>query len=762
MEVTTGITPPPGLVEALHAHTEGNPLFLTEMVRLLVQEGELAPERIWQAQNVTIGIPTGVREVIGKRLNRLSPLCNQLLTMAAVIGREFDLKEVDRLCDAQSEEQVLELLEEAVAVRVIEEVPQIIGRYQFTHALIRATLYDEVTAARRIRLHRRIGEVLEELYAANLEPYLAQLAYHFSAASQSGAVDKAIAYAARAGAQAMTLLAYEEAAYYYDVARQALARQPPVDEVQRCQLLLALGEAQRKAGDFLHAVDTFQRAADIARRLALSEELAAAALGFEESSWRPGLPGDTAARLLTDALEQLGEGDRILTAKVLGSLARALAFTSAFEQAASIEEQAVEMARRLGDLTTLSATLKARFYARSRPEDIPARLSSTVELLRLGEATGDRETVLNAQAWRLFDLMELGDLQAVDRYLDVHTRLTAELRQPFYLYVNMTFRAMRATFAGHFEDGEHFAQQALAIGQRLRGQDVLGLFGVQMFTLRREQGRLQEMAPVVRHFVQTNPEASTWRPGLAVIYSELGQQQEARAEFAYFASTDFANIPRDALWVTCITYLSEVCAFLGDSDSAATLYQFLLPHNGYNILVGPTAACYGAAARYLGMLAATLSRWEEAQRHFEAALAMNARMGARPWLAHTQHEYAGMLLHRGHPDDTEKAMLLLDEALVTSRELGMCALEERLLLRQASLQTPSRQPRQYPCGLSQREVEVLRLIAVGKSNREIAETLYISINTVANHVRNILTKTTTANRTEAATFAIHQGLLRGY
>jgi DNA-binding NarL/FixJ family response regulator len=159
------------------------------------------------------------------------------------------------------------------------------------------------------------------------------------------------------------------------------------------------------------------------------------------------------------------------------------------------------------------------------------------------------------------------------------------------------------------------------------------------------------------------------------------------------------------------------------------------------------------------MLAATMSRWQEAQRHFEAALAMNARMGARPWLAHTQHEYARMLLRRGLPDDMEKAMLLLAEALVISRELGMYALAERLVTLQQHRPSPSCQPRQYPCGLSQREVEVLRLIAAGKSNREIAETLYISINTVANHVRNILTKTTTANRTEAATFAIHQGLL---
>ena len=165
MEATAGITPPQTLVEALYSQTEGNPLFLTEMVRLLIQEGELGPERLQPSQSLTIGIPAGVREVIGKRLNRLSEPCNQLLTMAAVIGREFDLKEVARLFDEQSEEQVLKFLEEAVAARVIEEVPQAVDRYQFAHALIQATLYDELTVARRVRLHRRIGEILEELYA---------------------------------------------------------------------------------------------------------------------------------------------------------------------------------------------------------------------------------------------------------------------------------------------------------------------------------------------------------------------------------------------------------------------------------------------------------------------------------------------------------------------------------------------------------------------------------------------------------------------
>jgi DNA-binding CsgD family transcriptional regulator len=759
IETTTGIAPPPALVEAVYTQTEGNPLFLTEVVRLLVQDGELAPERWQQEPSASVKIPEGVREVIGKRLNRLSPPCNQTLTMAAVIGREFGLEELARLLNEVSEERVLETLEEAVAARVIEEVPQAVGRYQFTHALIQATLYDELTTARRLRLHRRIGEVLEDLYRTSPEPYLAQLAYHFCEAAQGGAVDKAIDYAVRAGERANALLAYEEAVRHYTMALQALELRQPADEAWRCRLLLSLGDAQRQAGDVPYALDTFQRAAEVARSLGSPEGLAHAALGFEETSWRPGLPGAAAARLLEDALRALGEGDSTLKARVLGSLARALTFTGAYEQAVSIERQATEMARRLDEPATLAATLKARFYARLRPEQIITRLATTAELIRLANLVGDRDLVLQAYAWRLFDLMDLGEMPAVEAQLAAHTRLAEELRQPFYLYINVTFQAMRAIFVGQFEEGERLAQQAPAIGQRLRGQDAAGIFAMQMFTLRREQGRLRELAPVVRHFVQTSPAASTWRPGLALIYSELGLAQEARAEFEHLAANDFASVPQDALWIACMAYLAEVCAFLADTRRAATLYQFLRPYDGYNIVVGPTAACYGAASRYLGLLAATMCHWEEAQHHFADALAMNAKTGARPWLAHTQHQYARMLLARGRPDDRPLAMRLLDEALTSSRELGMRALEERVVALQARALPPPRSRQQYPCGLTQREVEVLRLLAAGKSNHNIAEALCVSPNTVANHVRSILTKTTTANRTEAAAYARRHGLL---
>jgi predicted ATPase len=199
VEGVTGMTPPPGLVAALHGQTEGNPLFITEVVRLLAEEGQLNPGRLQQSRILSTSIPDGVRDVIGRRLNRLSEGCIQTLTIASVIGREFSVAELERLTDYISEDRLLGALEEAVTMRIIEELPQTIGRYQFTHVLVRETLYDELTNSRRARLHRRIGDAMEDLYREDLGPYLARLASHFFAAARSGGADKALEYCTRAG-----------------------------------------------------------------------------------------------------------------------------------------------------------------------------------------------------------------------------------------------------------------------------------------------------------------------------------------------------------------------------------------------------------------------------------------------------------------------------------------------------------------------------------------------------------------------------------
>jgi hypothetical protein len=139
-----------------------------------------------------------------------------------------------------------------------------------------------------------------------------------------------------------------------------------------------------------------------------------------------------------------------------------------------------------------------------------------------------------------------------------------------------------------------------------------------------------------------------------------------------------------------MTYLVDICVFLGDKPRASILYRLLVPFDGRNVMVGYAVVCYGAISRYLGMLSTTLEKWDDAARHFEAALTMNARMEAWPWVAHTQFQFATMLLKRSMPGDRDRAFPLLDVALATARRLGMRALEDKVsALLSGQLRTPA-------------------------------------------------------------------------
>jgi tetratricopeptide (TPR) repeat protein len=260
-----------------------------------------------------------------------------------------------------------------------------------------------------------------------------------------------------------------------------------------------------------------------------------------------------------------------------------------------------------------------------------------------------------------------------------------ETNRPFTQSLAAVFRATRASMSGRFEESERLAQQALAFGQRMETEAASGIFGIQMFAVRREQGRLREVEPVVRVFLQEHSADGAWRPGLAVIFSDLGLVADARAEFEILAEHDFEDLPLDMVWMGTMSFLVDVCTFLQDGARAEMLYRKLIPFAGMNAVVGNAAACYGAVSRYLGALATTLERWDDAARHFEDALAMNARMDARTWLAHTQQQYATMLLARNNSGDRERAIELLNAALGTTRELGMRALEERITAVQARM-----------------------------------------------------------------------------
>jgi DNA-binding CsgD family transcriptional regulator len=244
-------------------------------------------------------------------------------------------------------------------------------------------------------------------------------------------------------------------------------------------------------------------------------------------------------------------------------------------------------------------------------------------------------------------------------------------------------------------------------------------------------------------------EAGPWRPGLALLLAELGMEREARRELARVADDGLEPL-RKSLWLASLAYLAEAAAMLGDTGMAALVYPVLEPFRGANMMIGHLVAWYGAADRHLGMLAATLGDWERAADHFDRALELNRRMGADTWLAHTEYEYARMLVALGRRD---RAGQLLGEAAALAEGIGLPA----LLVRIRSLGSAA-SPAQLPGGLSPREAQILRLVASGLSNREIGAALFISEHTAANHIRAILRKTGSANRTEAASYAHRHGL----
>jgi DNA-binding CsgD family transcriptional regulator len=223
-------------------------------------------------------------------------------------------------------------------------------------------------------------------------------------------------------------------------------------------------------------------------------------------------------------------------------------------------------------------------------------------------------------------------------------------------------------------------------------------------------------------------------------------EAEARRELTWIAGEGL-ELYRESLWLTSLTYLTDACVLLGDAATAALVYPELEPLGGGNVMIGHLVSCYGAADRYLGMLAATLGERERAIAHFERALELNRAMGARTWLAHTAYQYGRLLAGRSRGERGRAEELLAESASLASA-IGM----PTLLARIEALRT-SPPADVLPDGLSPREAQILALVARGLSNREIGRTLTISEHTAANHVRSILRKTSCANRTEAASYA---------
>jgi DNA-binding CsgD family transcriptional regulator/tetratricopeptide (TPR) repeat protein len=747
VRLTAGADPAPELTAAICQLTGGNAFLVTELWRELVDSGAVevggGGVRLVLPPS-EIGTPATVREVVNQRLARLGPETTELLTLAAIAGSDFELGTL-RQASGLAEGPLLDAVDEAVRSGMLVEVPARGLAFRFAHELVRRALSDRLPAPRRAALHLRVAEALEGA-SQDGRQNLADLAHHFAEAAPIGGAERAIEYNLRSADAAIDALAFEEAIESLRVALE-LGIADPHD---RARAWLALGDACHKAGHSVGALDAFAETAGLARTLDDADLLALAAIGFEDACWRPGIADAGAVELLEESAAA-GVRRADLRVRLLGGLARSLDFVGEHERGALARDEAIALAREGGDRRGLAVVLAAAYWSRGT-STIEEIFDMLAEARAIGEELGDAEIRAEAMSWRVPAFVALSDHGAARRELDELFDVAAGLKEPFRLHVAEHYASALALCDGDLAAAEAAAIRSQEWSRLLTGRDASGVYGVQMFSVRREQGRLAELAPLVR-VVAAEGRSGSWAPGLVVLLAELGMEDEARRELARVA--DDLDELRPSLWLLSLSYLADACGWLGDEDLGAVVYDELEPYTENNVMIGHLVSCYGSADRYLGVLSAVLGDWERSERHFESALELNRHLGARTWLAHTAFEYARMLLTRRAGDDRMQAAALLGEAAALADATGMRALSARI----GRLGPAVAVPAPFPDSLSRREVEILRLVARGLSNRDIGAELTISEHTAANHVRSILRKTGCANRTEATTYAHRRGLV---
>lgn len=731
---------PPELAAAISDLTGGNAFLVCELWRALVETEavEIVDGEVRLNRSATeLGTPASVREVVDQRLARLGPGTTLLLELAATAGGEFSFEVIRRAADV-ADSELLVRLDEAVRSGMIEEARSRTLAYRFTHELVRRALYDRLTGVRRAELHLRVGEALERADGRSSRA-LADLAHHFAAAAPLDDARRGVDYNVGAAEAATVALAFEEAVTHLRTALDLRIDSP----ARRAEVLLELGTAAHRAGKALDALEAFAMAAEIARELGDTGLLARAATGFEDACWRPGIADQGAVELLEEAAGAIGEASSELRVRVLSGLARALDFRGEHERAAVARTSAVDMARRLDDRVGLATVLMRAYWSRGT-KSLEEILSMLTEATAIGEELGDTEICAEAMSWRVPAYVALGDVEAARREATALHETAERTAQPFMIHVAAHYGAAIALSDGQLELAETMARRSHEWSRLLTGRDASGVYGIQMFGIRREQGRLAELAPVIRILAAQPGSVSSWRPGLVSVLVELGMESEARRELACVRAEGLDPF-RESLWLASLAHLTEACVALGDHDVAALVYPELEPLGGANLMIGHLVACYGAADRYLGMLAATLGEWRLAEEHFERATQHNRRTGMLTWLAHTHYQHARARLARG---DRAGAAPLLGEAAALAEGNALPALRARVGALGSAAPTPK-----LPDGLSSREVQILALVAAGRSNREIGAELSISEHTAANHIRSILHKTGCANRTQAASYA---------
>jgi DNA-binding CsgD family transcriptional regulator len=743
---------PQPFAELVHRQTDGNPLFIHETLRYMIDAGlmERRDGALRRAgdQSLAGRIPEGLRDVVGKRLSTLSDSANRVLSVASVIGREFQL-DVLRKVLVIPDEELEAALEEASAAAIIEE-RSVVGTmitYRFGHAFFRQTLYDEIVAPRRIRLHQQVAHALEEVYRAGMEDRAAELAEHYAFSADPQDLAKAIHYGELAARRATDVFAYGEAARQLERALVLLDLAVPEDTSKRCDLLLGLGEALWPAGE---TEPVIARVAPDAFALAEKQ-------GDRNRAFR-------ACRLALDCLQAQGASSLTLgpeylrwaelahryatpdsTELLYADLALANAWTRSpdplrRQQARALQSESLALARQLDDAEALFRSAFSLLLL-SRPHD-------WADHLRLAEeASGWPRQAVSAQT--LGHVLEFaGNFQlAVGKRARAEElwREVEELAERTHVVSVKLFVSRRdvilAIVDGHLQEAQvqlrRYVERADELGLSLRGR----MLRLQMlYSLVRYLGRSETWLTASDEFAQMGGfrTESTAVPRVATCLAELGRLEEAHALVGPMLDEIAAGSSDDETLFGLVNFLEAAIA-VGHRRAASKLIARLdcVAHQS----IGP--AFQTCVARHLGDAAVLVGDRTAARAYYAQALESAGKIRFRPELALTHLRLAELLLEEADDSTRSDALAHLDTAIPELRDMKMQPALERALALSDTYQAPpvQRSPRSTSFdGLTAREREIANLIARGLSNRDIGERLFITEGTVEVHVKHILSK----------------------
>lgn len=721
------VADPDDLATRLTGNTGGNPLYL----RMLL-------ERIADTGDAEVVAHSELRKLVLTRLDRLPLEGRRVLDVAAVLGEQIDPPLLAAVSGHEPGD-VAGLLDQAVASGVLRAGPDV--ELSFTHALVRDAVYDDLAPSVRAGLHRSAAQTLAASPAA--EDVASRIAGHWRRSSGPDAAGECARWASLAARTAIRALAYDEAVEF---AALALAAREPAPVEERAELALELAKAHFFTGNVEATLAQCQAAARLAREAGRPDLLAGAALVITGLGDPPVLA--VVDQLCEEGLRNLPPDAIALRSRLLSQRALAAAAIGACERARELSAAAMELAGRSGDPDAELDGVHARHLTLCAPQFLTERVTLARRAVELGELAAQPLAALWGHVWLVDAGFQAGDLAAVDRELE-HVEQFATTRQHAVAWWHLhRLRATKAGLLGRLDEALEHNEKALTVAQRIGVVAALGMYQVFRHQLALLRGTIDPvLAEQSLELLRQAPDIPLVRIFAPIIHALRGDLDQARATFEEFRTLP-PRLEVGPFWAPILYHIGIVACFLDDLATTELVYARLSTLDPTYMTDGSGAVfCAGAFPRPLGDLALACGRTGEAIAHYRLAIEMNARIGARPYLALSRLGLATALVSQGDPADLPTARDLAGQAATEFHRLdlpGPLSAADRLLRRIGTAERTT-DP------LTPRESEVAGLIAQALTNRQIARRLVLSERTVETHVRHILAKLGLRTRTEIAT-----------